>query len=110
MFPCYSLDVRLLTARTCLQNAKIQCSSGLSLTINCEKRKTSITYGSENSVSETTAFGLSGILAVLLLANNSVEAVFRSGLHVSNDFVQFTIPGREIALVQRMLVRRENSV
>ena len=39
MSPCYSLDARLITSRTCEQNAEIQCSSGLSLAIIWKNRK-----------------------------------------------------------------------
>ena len=36
---CYSLDVRLFTTRTCLRNSEIQCSSGRTSAIKCEKQK-----------------------------------------------------------------------
>ena len=33
VFPCYSVDTLLVTARSCWRNAEIDCSSGLSLAV-----------------------------------------------------------------------------
>ena len=69
-----------------------------------------ISVSFENSESETTAFGLNGMLVRDFVRNNNGAAVLSSGLHVSNDFLLFTIPGREIVFVQRMLVKGKCSV
>ena len=91
VFPCYLLNAWLVTARTCQRNAEIQCSSDLSLAINCEKQKekTCVTYSYENSVSETTDIAPSSMLDHAFFVS---EQQWSSGL----ESVLLTLPSRNV--------------